>query len=269
MSTQPLTQVSQQIRQKKDRIDAIITAYSRNADGGYEGQDKIIAQWSGKAKKIIIAGALIPPSVEGQGEASGYEYLTSKDPNPSLVESLSEYVKRGGPDEVAVICAPNALLTGDQSKVFAFVETALMQRAWAGFINVEGMPLSTAPDAFVVSGYVLQYVIKDIPDTLTFMTTTWAKWLSTWFIKHLQPNRYFDATSLGLLSVPQKPDVIKPQDAPPRAVLEPQQAPEPEKDTQVAPEPQKAPESTPAKVKRPRGRPKGWRKNKTPVPVLA
>jgi hypothetical protein len=129
------------------------------------------------------------------------------------------------------------------------------------------MPLSTAPDAFIVSGYVMQYVAKDIPDTLTFTNNTWAKWMHEWFLKHLQPNRYFNATSLHLArALPKEtPDeVIQPvvivQDAPSAPVLPRQEALKPQKDTQVASGEQKP-------VKRPRGRPKGWRKHPTPEPM--
>ena len=258
----------QQPTQKRVKLDAIISCLSRNGAGGVDRQNEVIAQWSNHATRIIVVGGENPVESDNESNSTGYDFLPSKDPNPSLVEALDYYIRKGKPEEFVMITAPSFLVSDDHSELFKHVADAQLNRAWAGKISVDGAPLSTAPDAFVFAGYVMQYLVKDIPDSLTFMTNTWAKWIDAWCQKRLQPNRYFNASFLNLLSV------VPPARTLPDVIPDHVEVPEPQVDTEVPPnaaetpsEPAKAIETAPAKPSRPRGRPKGWRKNPVPATI--
>jgi hypothetical protein len=259
---------TQQMTQKKTRLDAIISCLSRNGLGGIGKQNAFIAQWAGHATRIIVVGGENPTQSDEDSVSTGYDFLPSKDPNPSLIEALDYYVRKGSPDQTCLICDPAFFISDDNSQLYGYVKDAQMNRAWCGCISVPGAPLSTAPDAFVCSGYILQYLAKDIPDTLTFMTNAWAKWIHAWCQKRLPPNRYFNASGLNLIYAAQAPsasaEVILDNPAPVEAPKAIEVSPEA---TEPATEPVKAIETP---VKRKRGRPVGWRKHPvTPAPVAA
>lgn len=194
------------MRVKKTRIDAILSCYNLTEDKGL--QNDIIEEWGKKASRVIVVGRESPKAIETAGIGSGYDFVPSKDQTPSIVEALDYYQRKGGPEEAVILCAPNCIIESKQEQLFDFILNAQMQRAWAGFINTSPY-VDSAPEAFVVSGHVLQYLLKDIPDTLTFVGSTWSRWVANWFKTHLNPSRYFNATDLRLVgAVPSQQDVV-------------------------------------------------------------
>jgi hypothetical protein len=195
----------QQKKPDRVKVETILTIYSKallTPERNLDAQNEAIARFSNKAGDVIVAGNIRPPCVKEEDKTSGFLFLGSKDENPSLVEILSYYRNKakGGPDGVVIIAAPNIDISKDQSKLFAFVDAAKMQRAWAGGLKCPTTLGNNPPDAFVMQGYIIEFILKDVPGDLNFTTNAWASWLDLWFKRHMQPNRYFDGSSLGLVN---------------------------------------------------------------------
>lgn len=182
-----------ELKKVRDRVDTIITAWSNNGPTSLADQKAITDRWLKSVGMVYVLS-----SIKDVEPLQGFSYVHTKDQNPTLLEVLDFVLSKSRPDDYVILTGPTLLFKDNHSELIDFVTAHAMNRAWGCFINGADMPLSTAPDCFVVSAYILQYMVKDVPDTLNFTTNTWAKWIHEWLMKTLQPNRYFNGTRFNL-----------------------------------------------------------------------
>ncbi len=115
---------------------------------------------------------------------------------PTLKEVVGQIMMQTMGNKIIAICDADTQLGDNAEALFKQVDTAKMQLAWGAFAGVPW------PKLFIMSGQVLPYFWRTIPNDLKFAGDEWKSWMHNSLGSLLQSHRYFNANPYGIVKEP-------------------------------------------------------------------